>query len=80
MKPTAAPASTEGHGGSGLPQGAGALTRRRTTRVVAALWAVTVLAAMAEAALTLVARDNLAHGDLASQLALAVSVAIPITA
>ncbi len=43
--------------------------------VVAALWAATVLAAMAEAALTLVARGNLAHGDLASQLALAVSIA-----
>jgi signal transduction histidine kinase len=43
--------------------------------VVAALWAATVLAAMAEAALTFVARDSLAHGDLASQLALAVSIA-----
>jgi hypothetical protein len=43
--------------------------------VVAALWAVTVLAAMAGAALTLVARNDLAHGDLASQLALSVSVA-----
>ncbi|HEY3647686.1 MAG TPA: hypothetical protein VGL33_06920, partial [Streptosporangiaceae bacterium] len=34
-----------------------------------------VLAAMAGAALTLVARGNLAHGDLASNLALSVSVA-----
>ena len=42
--------------------------------VVAALRAATVLAAMAEAALTFVARDSLAHGDLASQLALAVSI------
>jgi signal transduction histidine kinase len=49
--------------------------RRPSTRVVAALWAATVLAAIAEAALSLVARGNLAHGDLASQLALAVSVA-----
>ena len=49
--------------------------RRPATRVVAALWAVTVLAAMAGAALTLVARDNLAKGDLASNLALSVSVA-----
>ena len=39
------------------------------------LWAATVLAAVAEAALSLVARGNLAHGDLASQLALAVSIA-----
>jgi hypothetical protein len=35
----------------------------------------TVLAAMAGAALTLGARDNLANGDLASNLALSVSVA-----
>jgi signal transduction histidine kinase len=49
--------------------------RRSSARVVAALWAATVLAALAEAALSLVARDDLAHGDLASQLALAVSVA-----
>ena len=48
---------------------------RPATRVVAALWAVTVLAAMAGAALTLVARGNLARGDLASNLALSVSVA-----
>ncbi len=74
MKPTAAPASAEGQGASGLPERAGALARRPSTRVVAALWAATVLAAMAEAALTLVARDSLAHGDLASQLALAVSI------
>src|SRR5215470_10858965 len=74
MKPTAAPASAEGRVASGLAEGAGTLARRSSTRVVAALWAATVLAAIAEAALTLVARDNLAHGDLASQLALAVSV------
>ena len=48
--------------------------RRQSTRLVAALWAVTVLAAVAGAALTLVARDNLATGDLASNLALAVAV------
>jgi len=50
-------------------------TQRPSTRVVAALWAATVLAAITEAALSLVARGNLAHGDLASQLALAVSIA-----
>jgi signal transduction histidine kinase len=44
-------------------------------KLAAVLWAVIVLAAMAEAALTLVARGNLAHGDLASNLALSVSVA-----
>ena len=44
-------------------------------KLAATLWAVLVLAAMAGAALTLVARGNLAHGDLASNLALSVSVA-----
>jgi uncharacterized membrane protein YhaH (DUF805 family) len=44
-------------------------------KLVAVLWAATVLAAMTEAALSLMARGNLAHGDLASQLALAVSIA-----
>ena len=44
-------------------------------KLTAVLWAAIVLAAMAGAALTLVARGNLAHGDLASQLALAVSIA-----
>ena len=43
--------------------------------VIVALWAATVLAAMAGAALTVVARGDLAHGDLASQLALAVAIA-----
>jgi hypothetical protein len=75
LKTTQAPASAEGQHASGLPEGAGALARRPSTRVVAALWAATVLAAIAEAALSLVARGNLAHGDLASQLALAVSIA-----
>ena len=44
-------------------------------KLTAVLWAVIVLAAMAGAALTLVARGNLARGDLASNLALSVSVA-----
>ena len=44
-------------------------------KLTAVLWAAIVLAAMAEAALTFVARGNLAHGDLASNLALSVSVA-----
>ena len=74
MKPAAAPVSAEGQDVSGLPEGAGALARRPSTRVVAALWAVTVLAAMAGAALTLVARGDLARGDLASNLALEVAV------
>ena len=75
MKPSAAPASAVGQGASGLPERAGALARRPSTRVVAVLWAVIVLAAMAGAALTLVAGGNLARGDLASNLALSVSVA-----
>ena len=49
--------------------------RRPAVQVIAALWAATVLAAMAGAVLTVVARDNLASGDLASQLAIAVSIA-----
>ena len=44
-------------------------------KLTAVLWAVIVLAAIAGAALTLVARGNLARGDLASNLALSVSVA-----
>jgi signal transduction histidine kinase len=44
-------------------------------KLTAVLWAVTVLTAMAGAALTLVARGNLARGDLASNLALSVAVA-----
>jgi hypothetical protein len=44
-------------------------------KLTAVLWAVIVLAAMAGAALTLVARGNLARSDLASNLALSVSVA-----
>jgi signal transduction histidine kinase len=44
-------------------------------KLAAVLWAVIVLAATAGAALTLVARGNLAHGDLASNLALSVAVA-----
>ena len=44
-------------------------------RPVTAIWAANVLAAVATATLTLVARGNLAHGDLASNLALSVSIA-----
>ena len=75
VKLTAAPASAEDQGAAGLPERAAVPARRPPVRVITALWAVTVLAAMAGAALTLVARDDLAHGDLASQLALSVSVA-----
>ena len=52
-----------------------AVARRPPARVVAVLWAVTVLVAVAGTALTLVARGDLARGDLASNLALSVSVA-----
>jgi hypothetical protein len=44
-------------------------------RLVTAVWAANILAAVAEASLTIAARDDLATGDLASQLALAVSIA-----
>ena len=53
----------------------GTLARRSSLPVITVLWAATVLAAAAEATLSLVARGNLARGDLASQLALSVSVA-----
>jgi hypothetical protein len=52
----------DGEGASGLPEGAGALARRPSTRAVAPLWAVTVLAAVAGAALTVVAGGDLARG------------------
>jgi hypothetical protein len=70
VKLTAAPASAEDQGAAGLPERTAVPALRPPMRVIAALWAMTVLAAMAEAALSLVARGDLAHGDLASQLAL----------
>ena len=74
MKLTAAPASAEDQGAAGLPERTAVPALRPPMRVIAALWAMTVLAAMAEAALSLVARGDLAHGDLASQLALSISI------
>src|SRR6266487_1715666 len=50
VKLTAAPASTQDQGASGLPGRPAVLARRPSMRVVVALWAVTVLAAMAGAA------------------------------
>ena len=75
MKLTAAPASAQDQGAAGLPARAAVPARRPSMRLIAALWAATVLAAMAGSALTLVARGDLARGDLASQLAITVSVA-----
>jgi len=75
VKLTAAPASAEDQGATGASGRAAAPGRRPSGRLITALWAATVLAAVAGAALTLVARDNLATGDLVSNLALAVSVA-----
>ena len=74
VKLTAAPASAEDQGAAGLPERTAVPALRPPMRVIAALWAMTVLAAMAEAALSLVARGDLAHGDLASQLALSISI------
>lgn len=73
MKLTDAPASVAEADDPGQPKYA-TLARRPSMRVIGTLWAVTVLAAMAELATTLIARDDLAHGDLASNLALAVSI------
>ena len=74
VKLIAAPASAEDQGAAGLPERTAVPALRPPMRVIAALWAMTVLAAMAEAALSLVARGDLAHGDLASQLALSISI------
>ncbi len=73
MKLTDAPASVAEADDPGQPKQT--LARRLSVRVIVALWAATVLAAMAGAALTVVARGDLATGDLASNLALAVAVA-----
>ncbi len=78
MKLTDAPTSVAEADDPGQPKYA-TLARRPSMRVIGTLWAVTVLAAMAELATTLIARDDLArddlaHGDLASNLALAVSI------
>src|SRR6201996_3586557 len=51
-----------------------ALARRPPVSVITVLWGALVLAALTALALTLMARDNLALGDLASNLALAFSV------
>ena len=71
---SAAHAAAAAEGAAGLPERAAVPALRPPLRVIAALWAMTVLAAMAEAALSLVARGDLAHGDLASQLALSISI------
>ena len=72
---TAAPASAEDQDAASASGQAAAPARCPPTRVVASLWSVTVLAGIAGAALTVVARDDLAKGDLASNLALCVAVA-----
>jgi signal transduction histidine kinase len=74
VKLTVVPASAEDQGAAGA-RGQAGVRGRPSGWVIAALWAASVLAAMAAAALTLVARNDLAHGDLASNLALSVSVA-----
>jgi signal transduction histidine kinase len=74
MKLTDAPASVAEADDPGQPNYPG-LARRPSVRVIAVLWAVIVLAAMAGVGLTVVARGDLARGDLASNLALAVATA-----
>ena len=73
MKLTAAPASVEDRSAAAPPEPTAAADRRPAMQVIAALWTVTVLAAIARAALTLVARGDLATGDLTSSLVLAVA-------
>ena len=72
MKLTDAPASVGEADDPGQPKYA-ALARRPSVRGIVALWAATVLAAMAGAALTVVASGDLATGNPASNLALAVA-------
>jgi signal transduction histidine kinase len=73
MKLTTAPASVEDRSAAAPPEPTAAAARRPAMQVIAALWTVTVLAAIARAALTLVARGDLATGDLTSSLVLAVA-------
>jgi signal transduction histidine kinase len=73
VKLTAAPASAEDRRAAWPAEGDPAAARRPAMQVVAARWAATVLAAIAETALTLVARGDLATGDLTSNLVLTVA-------
>ena len=74
MKLTDAPASVAEADDPGQPKYA-TLPRRPSVRVITALWAATVLAAIAGAALSLVAAGTLVRGDLAWALMLSVSIA-----
>ena len=75
MKLATAPASAESQGAAGPPWRTGGADRRPSMRVIAALWAVIVLAAIAGAAMTIVVRDDLAAGDLAKVLSHVVAAA-----
>ena len=72
MKLTAAPASAEGRGAA-PPLERTAVHIRSVRRIAAALWAVTLLAALAGAAMTIAARGDLAAGDLVNNLSNAVA-------
>jgi hypothetical protein len=61
-------AQVTGHGGITAGGGTRAALGRRSAGVVTGLWAAVVLAALAALALTLVARGDLATGDLSSNL------------
>jgi len=74
VRRTAAPAGAEGEGAARPPEPAATAGRRPATRVITGLWATVVLAATATAAMTIVARDDLATGDLASNMLLTVAV------
>ena len=72
MKLTTAPASAEGRGAAPPPERT-AVHIRPVRRIAAALWAVTLLAALAGAAMTIAARGDLAAGDLVKNLSNAVA-------
>ena len=67
VKRTTAPASAEGRGAAG-PPGRAAAQARPVGRITAALWAATLLAALAGLALTLVAWGDLKLSDGVSSL------------
>jgi hypothetical protein len=74
MKRTAAPAGADGQRLTAATDAVTVPAGRRAARVSAGLWAALVLAAVAGAALTILARGNLEAGDLTANLGTTVAV------
>jgi signal transduction histidine kinase len=66
--------TSAGDRGAARPERAAAAARRPSSRVITGLWAAVVLTATAAVTMTVVARGDLATGDLASNLLLTVAV------